>query len=735
MTDGQTAHHPIPDHDLWPVFVLPWDDTSTGPTDMSFLLDKPAGAKGFIKVVEGHLASGDGKRWRMWSVNLCSDLPMPQMEHAPQVARRLAKFGVNCLRLHSMDHRWPNGLLMRHREQETEILPVRGAPNRDRQSTRALDPEALARLDYFIACCKEQGVYINMNLNVARRFSEGDGVMQGDRIGWGKGATFFDGRLIELQKEYARQLLGHRNPFTGVCYAKEPAIALIELVNENSLTEYWYKSSLQGIHPEANGVGWSDIPATYARELDSMWNRWLARKYADREELERAWSGDLRAFENPVLGSVRRLAAEGFGQAAAGRFYDERDFYGQVERGFFLDMQAFLWGELGVQQLILGTSDHNHGWSGLPVMESDAALDIVDGHVYWAMRWAPHGVLNAPMVDDPDRSAPAQLSRSAVKDKPYIVSECNEPFPNDYAAEFIPLMAAYGLLQDWDGISFYDYDGRWATPYWQREEWREARIPSFFEIGRDPVKMPQLAQGALTFLRGDVQAARETVERTVTREWAAESVRTQMPHTHPYWLAYLPGRLALAHRTLLARFDGEAVAPAEGEVALPEGTIVSDTGELAWEQEGGEGRVRIDTPRTQAIIGRAGQGATSHMALALETPFAAVQLSSLDGQPIARAARLLLVAGGRVANKGMRWADDERHTVAAWGEGPTVIEPVIARLTLRSLEGARAVTLQALDASGQPAGAPRPFALQADGFAIALTGEPATPWYLVQIER
>ncbi len=52
------------------------------------------------------------------------------------------------------------------------------------------------------------------------------------------------------------------------------------------------------------------------------------------------------------------------------------------------------------------------------------------------------------MVDAPDHSAPAQLSRSRVLGMPYIVSEINEPFPNDYAAEFIPILAAYGLLQD-----------------------------------------------------------------------------------------------------------------------------------------------------------------------------------------------------------------------------------------------------------------------------------------------
>jgi hypothetical protein len=160
---------------------------------------------------------------------------------------------------------------------------------------------------------------------------------------------------------------------------------------------------------------------------------------------------------------------------------------------------------------------------------------------------------------------------------------------------------------------------------------------------------------------------------------------------------------------------------------------VSDTGELTWECAADGARVRIDTPRHQAIIGRAGERSTSNMVLDLETPFAAVQLASLEELPIAQASRLLLVIGTRVANQGMRWANAERHVLEDWGEGPTTIEPIMARLTLRNLSGAQAVTLQPLDGCGQPMGAAMPLAAQEAGFGIALTGNPTTPWYLVQV--
>ena len=83
MQRNEEMHRPMPDHDAWPEFTLPWDDNLPGPTDMSSLLDKPAGAKGFIKTVDGHLATGDGERWRIWGQNLCFNSPLPPMHMAP----------------------------------------------------------------------------------------------------------------------------------------------------------------------------------------------------------------------------------------------------------------------------------------------------------------------------------------------------------------------------------------------------------------------------------------------------------------------------------------------------------------------------------------------------------------------------------------------------------------------------------------------------------------------------
>ena len=262
-------------------------------------------------------------------------------------------------------------------------------------------------------------------------------------------------------------------------------------------------------------------------------------------------------------------------------------------------------------------------------------------------------------------------------------------------------------------------------------------LSSYFDMCHDPVKMAQTAVGALLFLRGDVQAARRTVAQRLTSEHMIESLRRHPPDDrHPYSIPYLPGRLALVHRTVIGNFEADAVSPAEGEISLPERIAISDTGELTWQNAADDGRVLADTPRYQAVIGRPGRLSTSNMTVDLETPFAAVQLVSLDAQPIAHAERLLLVTAARVANTGMAWQDDTRRSLGEqWGEAPTRIEPVAATLVLNGLAGATAVTLKPLDGAGQPAHGEMPFQPEGHTWRIRLTGEPGTVWYMVEITR
>jgi hypothetical protein len=179
-------------------FGMDWRDNSAPLADLSSFLDAPAGKSGHVGIKDGHLVTPERRRLRIWGVNFTGAACFPSREDAPVVAAHLARFGINCVRFHFLD---ANG---------SASLFVRG-----RDDTRALDPKHLDTLDYFVAELKKRGIYSNLNLNVGRTYRKGDGVRDYEYLGMAKVVNYFDEQVQMLHKEYARQLLTHRNPYTG----------------------------------------------------------------------------------------------------------------------------------------------------------------------------------------------------------------------------------------------------------------------------------------------------------------------------------------------------------------------------------------------------------------------------------------------------------------------------------------------------------------------------------------
>ncbi len=222
-------------------------DVNDDATDMSWMNDCPAGKSGFVQVKDGHFADGAGKRVRFLGVNVCYATAFPTHAEADVLAARLAKLGFNCVRLHHMDGlRAPMGIW--------------DPAYKDYQH---MDAGQLDKLDYFIAQLKKHGIYVDMNLHVSRQFTKADGFPDADKLTkYCKGVDNFEPRMIELQKVYARELLTHLNPYTKTRYADEPAVAIIEINNENSLLEYCIDGTIDTL-PEL-------LPLAVARDVERL---------------------------------------------------------------------------------------------------------------------------------------------------------------------------------------------------------------------------------------------------------------------------------------------------------------------------------------------------------------------------------------------------------------------------------------------------------------------------------
>ncbi|MBN1404576.1 MAG: carbohydrate binding domain-containing protein [Opitutales bacterium] len=243
---------------------MPWNDAEESATDASYLLRAPAGVDGWISPdAYGHLQNDRG-RVRFWGVNVVASACFPTHAEADAIASRMAKFGFNCVRFHHLEQTWSLPTLLDY----------------STGGSRTMSATSLDALHYFESALKARGIYWNLNLHVARRFSSADGLPEAiDSVDWTaqKGIALVDPDMIELQKDYARQLLLTVNPYTGLAPAVDPALAVVEISNENGLIQTWM------------GGGMDAWPEVFRTQVQEAWNTWLQNRYASDQEMLDGW--------------------------------------------------------------------------------------------------------------------------------------------------------------------------------------------------------------------------------------------------------------------------------------------------------------------------------------------------------------------------------------------------------------------------------------------------------------
>lgn len=252
----------------FPFTIPPLDDSETF-LSLAELNPEGLSEKDRIAVKESHFFNAQGERVRFFGTNMTFQGAFPEKKDAPALAAHLAKFGWNIIRFHHIDGRTaPSGVWLK--------------------GEKALDPAQLDKLDWFIFQLKKNGVYTNLNLHVSRTYPEMKGVDLPRGFRYGKGLDNFYPPFIEHQKTYARLLLAHRNPYTGMTYAKDPAIAAVELNNENSMTHTSWSD-------------WHKMPDPFRAEMARQWRGWLTNRYSLTEGVRKAWSKSAKPLGAELL--------------------------------------------------------------------------------------------------------------------------------------------------------------------------------------------------------------------------------------------------------------------------------------------------------------------------------------------------------------------------------------------------------------------------------------------------
>ena len=475
---------------------------------------------------------------------------------------------------------------------------------------------------------------------------------------------------------------------------------------------------------------------SYGHELTEQFNIWLTTNRTS--EQVSAIRTETKVGADAL---IPRLAPNEFTNATTLRFHTEAEFLMNTESNFFAGMKRLIRDELGSKSLLFGSGDHNDGFAGYAHLRDMLQFDVVDGHGYWQHPdiGKVTKIKNDPMVNDPLDLTCTQFARTPVAGRPFTISEVNHPFPHKYAAEGYVTLTAYALFYDWDGIVWFDRErGRMgdAKQGLPRNGW--------FDVSQDPVKLAQLTAAGLMWHRHDVAKAQETLVRTYTPEETVEAMRLAQWQHRPFFKPDFELTTQLQHATRWrldeTRPDSTEVRPAKYPnpyAGKPSAQLASDTGELCWRHaDQKRGVITVATPRSQSLIGfvRGSGESVPHLATDVTNDFSVLTLTALDDQTIAQSKSLLLVATtGAAVNTGQQFAEDGK-TLAEWGTGPVLIEPVRGTVTLRGLTDARSVRATALTAEGRPQSNGLPALRSQNGWTLKL-GEPATTWWRLEVER
>ncbi|WDY60201.1 cellulase family glycosylhydrolase [Pseudomonas sp. PSKL.D1] len=613
-----TERFGLADPSQWPDDQLDW---RTAPVDLSFLnaTEKPAGKRGFVKADGENLLFADNTPARFWGTNLSAyalfNTPDDEIRHQ---AKRLSALGFNLVRLHHHDSPWVNPNLF------GDMQALR--------NTGQLSEASLKKIDWWIKCLKDEGIYVWLDMHVERIVTANDNIYAFDELAKGenhtgiKGYAYVNVTLQQAMKRFAEQYLSHVNSFTGLAYKDDPAIAGVLITNENDITQHFGNALL----PDKNVPKHSRLYMDHAKAF-------AARTGLPADQAWRAWEpGPAKLFLN------------------------------DLERRFNVDMIAHLRG-LGVKVPIVTTS--TWGGNGLAALPALTAGDVVDAHAYGGI-----GQLEKnPLTTD---GMIHWLGAAQVLGKPMTVTEWNaEPFPLPDRHALPLYVAATAAHQGWQAMMQYAYSQQAFTEGWRRaDNWHAYN---------DPALLATLPAAALLYRREDVHMATTryvfapspatlfgqfiTPGNSVLLRTAMEKGRLQiaMPSTPELpWLqaGAVPG-------------DAQVLKdPNQSLLAADADEAVSDTGELRrnWQQ----GIYTINTPLTQAASGWLGGRSTEvgDIRIDLKTPYASVAVQSLDAKPLNQSRSLLISLGTRAVPR----PDDMT---------PFHVEPLQGTLNIRAPAG------------------------------------------------
>ncbi len=662
--DADDVARPLVGPDWFP--YEPKNDFSPGVIGMNEWLDKPAGKHGTAAIVGDHFEFADGTPVKFWGTNLSypANCCPVKKEDADQTAARFAKYGVNCVRLHKF---CGCGI--------DDNIGIS-----DPNDGTKLTAEGLERLDYFCSKLAENGVYFAFSHTFGYLVREGnrDRLLAYDEIVRTrlKRNTYSLINIAEdvqdLMIEMVVGLLEHRNPYTGKTYAEDPALAYVELQNEDDI---FFFSTARVLN---------EYP-TYRKVLMGQYADWLKARYGSQEGLATAWGSALRESEKldeknlALQGDPSSMAAEGLARVSGNpgalrRLLDNAAFFHDVQNKFYGKFVRAI-REAGYKGPLCGSP-----WLAPPMLphyynlRSDYLVGWIDRHNYAGK------TLFYTMLSQPG-SGELWSGLQQVSDRPFGISEWIHVHPALYSAEAPAALAAYGMgLQGWDA-SFVFQSLAWCGGF--------AKNPINVFHADIPTQMGQFPVLSRMVLRGDVKEGETISVRRVGKQNLSDgkfSFRDDFEASDDVnaFGGSCPGAALAAGRCVVefTEESAESTLPDMGSIAKDR-RIVSNTGQLAWDYSG-KGFFTVNTDGTKAVVGfaKGKELALGDVKIAVQCPYASLFLTAAERDAtLANAGSALLSAVARNCNSGFKYLVFDNRVLEN-GTTPIMLEPVKAKITI-----------------------------------------------------
>ena len=697
----------------WLDFNPPSDSFTESPIDLRGLNESFAGEHGVIAARgDRFVHSGNGREVKFWAVN--GPPGNLKREELQRCARRLAKYGVNLVRLHSA------------------LFDKAGNA----------DTAKVTRAQAIVSAMRAEGIYSHFSIYFPLWLSP-----PADHP-WLKGydgkkhpfaSLMFNPEFQERYRSWWKALLLTPDA-DGRRLIDEPAVFGLEVQNEDSFF-FWT------FNPD-------QIPDEQMRLLEARFALWVKKRYGSLDDAVQRWKGQGAKRDNFKEGRVSFRPLWNVFNERSERDKDTARFLFETQQEFYIETVRFL-RSLGFKGVITASNWATASPEVFGPLEkwSYTAGDFIDRHGYFSVTHkgenAEWSIRNGHTYAD--RSAlrfepalpgkPKQFVHPAMDitydDKPSMISETTWNRPNRFRSEAPLYFASYGALQGSDAIVHFALDGAnwsvkpgfWMQPWTLMAPSQIAQFPAAALIYRRGLVKPggilariELNTNDLLNLQGTPLPQDASFDELRLKDIPTGTEIKSGQRIDP--LIHYAGRVTVSFTNKPGRTMLSDLKPF---IDRASGVVRSSSGELALDYR--KGLLQVNAPGAQGASGdlkAAGEMEMHDLTIQSALDNGHIVVVALDGEPIARSSRMLVQAMSEEAPTGFaaEVTTNGVKRITNIGRDPWRIRALHGTIRFKHTDAAR---FQPLDYNGYPEGA------GFEGRDLPLT--PHTIYYLVTRSR